>query len=304
MANRRTWGKLVAAAMAGLAALLLGSAAALAAAATPPEAVAPAFNEEADGAGFDWVRVISDSAQLMAAPSHRSRPVRETELFELLLAVDRVKSFYLVRDARTESFLFIDQFAVEFVDYQPPKSEQVFLRDVPMRLGVSSPADQLFGRSSGARRSGREKAYDGYCAGKWYPTRYYENADYTPRADGLQLVRDAQRYTGTRYVYGGNSVSGIDCSGLVSAVARQQGISLPRRAALQAEVGRMVTRSGLRTGDLVFFRDHRDPGYLSHVGIYLGGGRFIHAGSKLGKVGISSLSEDYYSRQFAFGRRI
>ncbi|MCD6283322.1 C40 family peptidase [bacterium] len=275
----------------------------------PPSANAapsPAFHEEADDAGFDWARIISDSAQLLAAPSHRSRSVRETDLFELLLIVDRVKSFYLVRDEQTQSFLFIDQFAVEFVDYEPPKRQGTYLRDEKMRLGTTHPDLQLFGSqwSSSKRGSGKEAAYDGYCGGKWYPTSYSENASYEPKLDGHKLIRDAQAYTGTRYVYGGNSQKGIDCSGLTSAVARKQGVSLPRRASLQAQKGRMVSRSELQPGDLVFFRDYRDPGYLSHVGVYLTGGRFIHASSKLRKVAVSSLSEKYYSEHFAFGRRL
>ncbi len=266
----------------------------------------PAFYEEADDADFDWARVISDSAQLLAAPSYRSRSVRETDLFELILVVDRVKSFYLVRDEQTRSFLFIDQFAVEFVDYEPPKRQGEYLRDEKMRLGTTHPDMQLFGGewSRSPRRTGGEKAYDGYCGGKWYPTSYSENASYEPKLDGRELIRDAQKYTGTRYVYGGNSQKGIDCSGLTSAVARKQGVSLPRRASLQAQKGKMVSRGELQPGDLVFFRDYRDPGYLSHVGIYLTGGRFIHASSKLRKVGVSSLSEKYYSEHFAFGRRL
>ena len=266
----------------------------------------PAFREEADDGGFDWARIISDSAQLLSAPSYRSRSVRETDLFELLLVVDRVKSFYLVRDEQTQSFLFIDQFAVEFVDYEPPKRQGAYVRDGKMRLGTTHPDLQLFGSQWGnsTRSSGKEAAYDGYCGGKWYPTSYNENADYDPKLNGHELIRDAQVYTGTRYVYGGNSQKGIDCSGLTSAVARKQGASLPRRASLQAQKGKMVSRSELKPGDLVFFRDHRDPGYLSHVGIYLTGGRFIHASSKLRKVGVSSLSEKYYSEHFAFGRRL
>ncbi len=270
-----------------------------------PEGDLPAF-EEADGAGLDWVRVISDSAMLLRSPSYRSEAVRKPELYGVFLVVDRVKSFYLVRDEETKSFLFIDQYAVEFFDYDPPKSHENYIRKEKMALGTNSPDEQFFGRSSSSsRRSGsKEKQNDGYCNGKWYPTNYSDNSSYSPRLNPTDLIRSAEQYTGTRYVLGGNSKSGIDCSGLVSACAKAQGVSLPRRASLQAEIGQMVSRNELRAGDIIFFNDRRDEGYLSHTGIYMGGGRFIHASSSIGRVAISSLSEDYYSRHFAFGRRI
>jgi cell wall-associated NlpC family hydrolase len=271
---------------------------------TPPTGGAPAFAEDADDSGMDWVRVISDSAELFKAPSLRSDVVRTPKLYDIFMVVDRVKSFYLVRDEETQSFLFIDQYAVEFTEYDPPKSSTNYIRNEKMVLGTTSPDDQLFGSYHPRRSSSKEGQNDGYCAGKWYPTSYDSNYGYAPRLDPSELVQDAESYMGTRYVSGGNGHGGIDCSGLVSACARQQDVSLPRRASLQAEVGRMVSRSELQTGDIIYFRDTRDSGYLSHTGIYLGGGRFIHASSHLGHVGISSLSEDYYSRHFAFGRRM
>lgn len=251
----------------------------------------------------EYVRVISSSAALSAAPSHRSRVIRETELFEVLEVVERVRTFFLVKDPVTESFLYVDQYAVEFIDYLPPQPKRVNSLRETMRLGTTHPDEQYFGSMKSPRRSG-EKANDGYCIGKSYPTSYDGNYSYSPRLDPGQLIRDAQRYTGTKYVLGGNSQSGIDCSGLVCQAASNQGVSLPRRASYQAKEGLMVSRSQLRSGDLVFFRDWRDPGFLSHVGIYLGGGRFIHASMSVGKVGVSSLSEDYFSKHFAFGRRL
>jgi cell wall-associated NlpC family hydrolase len=252
----------------------------------------------------EYVRVISSSAALTAGPSHRSRIIRETELFEVLEVVERVRTFFLVKDPVTESFLYVDQYAVEFIDYLPPQPKRINPLRETMRLGTTHPDEQYFGSMKSPHRSNGEKANDGYCIGKNYPTSYDGNYSYTPRLDPGQLIRDAQRYTGTKYVLGGNSKSGIDCSGLICQAASNQGMSLPRRASYQAKEGLMVSRSQLRSGDLVFFRDWRDPGFLSHVGIYLGGGRFIHASMSVGKVGVSSLSEDYFSKHFAFGRRL
>ncbi len=251
--------------------------------------------------------VVAESAKLLSAPSYQAKVVREAGIGEQFTAVQSVKTFYLVKDEVTSSFLFIDQFALVFAEETSKKeSRKNFLRDEVMRLGISHPDYQFFGMYRGSSVKGRrgEIPYDGRAKGKTYPTYYSENATYSPRADGMAILREAQKYLGMRYKLGGNGGGTIDCSALTGNALEKQGIQLPRRASLQAEKGRMVSRDELQVGDLIFFKDHIDPGFLSHVGIYAGGGLFIHASSALGKVGYSSLSEPYYSRHFAFGRRL
>jgi cell wall-associated NlpC family hydrolase len=87
-----------------------------------------------------------------------------------------------------------------------------------------------------------------------------------------KVVRFARRFLGVRYVYGGTSPRyGFDCSGFTRFVYAHFGISLPHYSGAQFYRGRGVSRGGLRPGDLVFFNG------LGHVGLYIGGGRFIHA---------------------------
>src|SRR3954447_4199178 len=112
------------------------------------------------------------------------------------------------------------------------------------------------------------------------------------RAAGL-----ARRYLGVPYVWGGESPSGFDCSGLVQYVYSRIGVALPRVTYQQWSAGPHVARSGLRTGDLVFFYGR------SHVGIYLGGGRFIHAPHTGTVVQIGSLS-GWYGSHFDGGVRV
>jgi peptidoglycan DL-endopeptidase CwlO len=107
----------------------------------------------------------------------------------------------------------------------------------------------------------------------------------------------AMQYLGTPYVYGGASPSGFDCSGFVMYVYAQIGVSLPHNAAAQYGYGTPVDRSQLQPGDLVFFNG------LGHMGIYVGGGSFIHAPHTGDVVKISSMS-GWYASSYVGARRL
>jgi cell wall-associated NlpC family hydrolase len=108
----------------------------------------------------------------------------------------------------------------------------------------------------------------------------------------------AMQYLGVPYVYGGSSPSGFDCSGFVMYVYAQLGVSLPHYTGAQWGYGVPVSRSDLQPGDLVFFDG------LGHVGIYIGGGQFIHAPETGDVVKISSLDEGWYASTYDGARRI
>jgi hypothetical protein len=114
-------------------------------------------------------------------------------------------------------------------------------------------------------------------------------------------VTVAMRYRGVPYVWGGTTPAGFDCSGLVQFAYDQEGVHLPRVAADQFNVGEHIARSELLPGDLVFFQD--STGYIHHVGMYIGGDRFVHAPHTGDVVKVSSLDSPYYAHQFAGGRR-
>ncbi len=111
------------------------------------------------------------------------------------------------------------------------------------------------------------------------------------------VVGIAMRYLGTPYVWGGASPRGFDCSGFTMYVYAQVGVSLPHNAAMQFGMGVPVSRGDLQPGDLVFFYG------LGHVGLYIGGGSFIHAPHTGDVVKISSLSGSYVS-SYVGARRI
>ncbi len=121
---------------------------------------------------------------------------------------------------------------------------------------------------------------------------------------GSEVVVHGLSYLDTPYRYGGQSRdSGIDCSALVQQVfAEALELKLPRTTRGLSRTGQKISRKDLQTGDLVFFNTRRRA--YSHVGIYVGNGRFLHAPSKGGKVRIERLNVRYWSKRFNGGRRV
>ena len=120
---------------------------------------------------------------------------------------------------------------------------------------------------------------------------------------GEKFLRLAMTYMGTPYVRGGTSHDGVDCSGLTYAVARELGISLPRTSSDQWGVGKAVEKGNLKPGDLVFFKNTYRDG-ISHVGVYAGGGKFVHAVRSGKPVSVSSLDDGYYVAHWAGAYRV
>ena len=114
------------------------------------------------------------------------------------------------------------------------------------------------------------------------------------------VVNYAEKFIGNRYVFGGMSPSGFDCSGFTSYVYKSFGINLPRTASGQAGVGQPVSESNLAPGDLVLFETYEKG--ISHVGIYVGNRQFIDASNK--GVGFSNLGDNYYRTRYRGARRI
>lgn len=114
------------------------------------------------------------------------------------------------------------------------------------------------------------------------------------------LTRSALRFLGTPYVFGGTTRAGFDCSGYVQHVFAMMGLHIPRTADAQFYAGRKAV-GGPRPGDLVFFQTY-EPG-PSHVGIYLGNGRFAHASSSRG-VMVSKLSDSYWAARYLGAKRL
>jgi cell wall-associated NlpC family hydrolase len=120
------------------------------------------------------------------------------------------------------------------------------------------------------------------------------------QAPGAVLAREALAQVGAPYRYGGaEPARGFDCSGLVSYVHAREGIAVPRTAAAQFAAARKVDERELQPGDLVFFRLLPGSRDVTHVGIYTGQRRFVHAPQSGRRVGESSLDDPFYREHFA-----
>lgn len=119
-----------------------------------------------------------------------------------------------------------------------------------------------------------------------------------------KVLAYAKKYVGVRYVSGGKSPKGFDCSGFVGYVYKHFGINLNSSASSMYSNGTKVSKSALKAGDILFFdaSSRRAAGSIDHVGIYLGGDRFIHASSSNKKVLIQSLSE--YQGHYLGAKRV
>jgi uncharacterized protein YycO len=133
----------------------------------------------------------------------------------------------------------------------------------------------------------------------------YTNTSFVESGNTVDdIISYAKNYLGTPYRYGGRSSKGFDCSGFVSYVLGHFGISVSRSSASMANNGTAVDRSELQKGDLLFFATTRGRGRVSHVGMYIGNGQFIHSSTWGKGVVITDLNDDYYTRCFVKAKRV
>lgn len=159
-------------------------------------------------------------------------------------------------------------------------------------------------------------------SGNWYQVQTngltgYVSSDYmsvSPSGDvyaqtlsadngATAIIDTAKSLLDTRYIYGGTTTNGFDCSGYVQYVFKENGITLERTAAQQYSYnGTSVSKSELQPGDLVFFSSSSQT--VGHVGMYVGDGQFIHSSSGAGKVIITSINSAYYVSHYVGAKRV
>ncbi len=126
--------------------------------------------------------------------------------------------------------------------------------------------------------------------------RYFLN-----KAKAKAVVETGKKYIGVPYVFGGTTPAGFDCSGFLQYIFKQNGMTIPRLADEQYQLGKKVKTSELELGDLVFFTTY-EPG-VSHCGIYVGNGKFLHTSSSRG-VRIDDLNNVYWAPRFYGAKKI
>ena len=168
------------------------------------------------------------------------------------------------------------------------RSDLLDLTEAPYENKASSKSPKFYrgGKSLGTEPSA--SALNGSSASK--PST---GSGSTSKVTGSQIVSKAKQYLGVPYKYGGTTPSGFDCSGFVYYVYRSLGINISRTQATMYAQGKAIQKSELQPGDLVFFQNTYKAG-ISHVGIYVGGGQFIHAPSSGKVVSYADLYSDYY----------
>lgn len=121
---------------------------------------------------------------------------------------------------------------------------------------------------------------------------------------GSEIVLYALGLLNIDYRFGGNNPdAGLDCSGMTAYIYREAlGIKLPHNAAQQSRLGASVNKKDLQPGDLIFFNTNGKS--ASHVGVYIGENKFVHAPSTNGKIKVTKLSDTYFSPRYEFARRI
>lgn len=160
-------------------------------------------------------------------------------------------------------------------------------------------AENLARRAEAARKNAQRIAQAKAKAKKQGKTYHLSEAE------KRQLLEDAKYFKGGKYVWGGTTPQGFDCSGYVQYLYKKQKINLPRTAWAQSKKGLAVDKQNLQKGDLLFFLTDKKRGIpVTHVGIYLGDGKFIHAASKKKGIIISPVHTGYYANKFVSAKRV
>jgi len=160
-------------------------------------------------------------------------------------------------------------------------------------------AKNLAIRAAEARKRAQRIAKEKALANKTGKTYHISNTD------RKKLLEDAKYFKGGKYVWGGTTPKGFDCSGYVQYLYSKHNINLPRTAWAQSKRGQKIEKQNLKKGDLLFFLTDKKRGIpVTHVGIYIGNGQFIHAASKKKGIIISPVHYGYYAGKFVSAKRV
>ena len=233
----------------------------------------------AENAELGYGRIIGSGVNLRSGPSTGNAVAAVTSAGSKCYVIGVNNGWYKVIYGDTIGYI---------------RSDFVELTEIPYENRASSNAPKFFrgGKSTGVKPSAA--ALNGTSFG---------TAVQPSLVTGSGILAEAQKYLGVPYVNGGASPSGFDCSGFVYYVLKQCGFSPYRTPADQWNQGSQISKDELQPGDIVFFANTYTSG-LSHVGIYAGGGQFIHAPNSRSTVSYSDLTSGYRAEHYYGARRI
>ncbi|HSR73508.1 MAG TPA: NlpC/P60 family protein [Sulfurovum sp.] len=212
---------------------------------------------------------------------------------------------YIISFSHATLFTITDQSGKVLQSKKIQHTENAFLNQKATEYSLQAIYDELhraeyLARMAEAARQRAERIAQEQEAAKKAGTTYRIS-----EIDKQKLLEDAKYFKGGRYVWGGTTPEGFDCSGYVQYLYRKHNINLPRTAWEQSQKGQAVESDDLQKWDLLFFLTDKKRGIpITHVGIYIGDGNFIHAASKKDGIIISPLTHGKYAKTFVSARRI
>ena len=202
-------------------------------------------------------------------------------------------------------FVVTDKKGHVIKEKQIEHTENAFLNQDPKEYSLQAVYDALHREENLARAAqAARKAAEHIAKASAEAKRRGETYRLT-KTDKEALLNYAKYFKGGKYVWGGTTPEGFDCSGYVQYLYKKHGINLPRTAWSQSKKGIPVDLAHLQKGDLLFFLTDKKRGIpVTHVGIYLGNGEFIHAASKKKGIIISPITHGHYRKCFVKARRV
>ena len=247
----------------------------------------------------------TDSLRLRAEPTTASDILATAPEGSVVKIGEALDGWYKVTYQGTEGYMSADYLTVEEITYHVRSTDTL-----NVRAAAGTEHDKVHQMPQGALAQLLDTDTEG-----WYHVSYdgvegYVSADYAVVTDsteitkGSEIVAYAMQFEGCPYVYGAAGPKSFDCSGLTKYVYAHFGYTLNRSASDQWYNGTAVSKSELQPGDLVLFNSGNRNKNATHVGIYIGGGEFIHASTSTTGVIISDLNSNYYTSVYVGARRI